>query len=220
MFPASVQGGGAAIQMGRGFYALSSDDDAERQKAWGYFGDATLRLFGLSLQAIGWMRKGKCFVAGTPVHTDTGLKPIEMVTTEDRVWAFDRQVQEWRLCPVVQTFASISVGGMATARLSGGDAITGTDGHAVWVIEGEELSERGRPDHGSDEPAGPTPGRWVPLGHLRVEDVVLTKTGVVRVLGVDLFAEAAKVFNLITVRDYAAALPGFVCRRLRFRFPR
>jgi len=61
--------------IGQGFYAMEHDQDG---KAIGYFGEALMRLFGLSAQQIKWMRtKGPCFVAGTPVHTETGVKPIE-----------------------------------------------------------------------------------------------------------------------------------------------
>ncbi len=187
---------GRQAELGQGFHALGSDSDAERQKAWGYFGDATLRMFGLSVQAISFLRKPKCFVAGTPVHTENGLKPIEEVAVGDRVWAFDRQGQEWRLCPVVQTFRNISAGRLAAVRLSSGEKLTGTDGHAVWVIEGEELDDRGRPDHGADELAGPTPGRWVPLGGLRVGDAVLTRAGVARVAAMESFADPQPVYNL------------------------
>jgi hypothetical protein len=45
------------------------------------------------------------------------------------------------------------------------------------VIEGDTLTERADDDHGADEPAGRTPGRWVARGDLRVGDAALTREG-------------------------------------------
>lgn len=193
----AVDGGLAAVQTARGFNALNSPDPNDRAKAWGYFGDATLRLFGLSAQTVSWLKnKPKCFAAGTPVHTEDGPRPIEEVQAGTRVWAFDRQTERWRLCPVVRTFQNVSGGGMASVRLASGDEVTGTDGHPLWVIEGTDLDSRGRPDHGADEAAGATPGRWVPLAAVRPGDAVLTRGGPTRVAAVATFHAPQPVYNL------------------------
>ncbi|MCZ2340645.1 MAG: AHH domain-containing protein [Bacteroidales bacterium] len=206
----AVEAGITGFRLGQGVNAYANDDTAA---AYRYFGDATLRLLGLSAQSVAWLKnKPKCFVAGTLVHTVEGTKPIEEVTTADQVWAFDRQTQQWRLCRVLRTFENMSAGGMATVCLSTGDTITGTDGHAVWVIEGDDLTDRGRPDHGADEPPGSTLGRWVPLGALRVNDRVLTRSGVAQVVDVDLFTDRVPVFNLEVegLHSYAVGTAGLL----------
>jgi len=145
-------------------------------------------------------------VAGTPVHADGGLRPIEDVRPGDRVWAFDRQRQAWALCPVERAFERTS-DRLATIRLAGGTELTGTDGHPVWVVEGEGLATRPHGDHGADEPAGPTPGRWVALAALRVGDVVLTRLGrVARVTGVEVRAEVVPVYNFEVGRLHSYAV--------------
>jgi hypothetical protein len=190
---ASIEGGIAATRLGQGFHALGGGHTAE---AWGYFGDATLRLLGLSAQAVSLLRKPKCFVAGTPVHAEGGSKPIEAIRVGDRVWAYDRQAQEWRLCPVTQTARRMS-DRLTTLRLERGEELTGTEDHPFWVIEGERLPARPVTRHGADEPAGPTPGRWVAMADLRHGDVVLTRLGEARrVASAVTRAEAVPVYNL------------------------
>lgn len=205
---ASVADGSlGAVRIGQGLYALGKGNTAD---AWGYFGDATLRLLGLAGAAKYLRTKPLCFVAGTPVHTDGGLRPIEDVRPGDRVWAFDRQAQAWALCPVERAFERTS-DRLATIRLAGGTELTGTDGHPVWVIEGEGLATRPHGDHGADEPAGPTPGRWVALAALRVGDVVLTRLGrAARVVSVDVRAAAVPVYNFEVGRlhSYAVGAAG------------
>jgi hypothetical protein len=46
---------------------------------------------------------GKCFVAGTSVHTESGVRPVESVKQGDRVWAYDLFSREWLLSPVYET---------------------------------------------------------------------------------------------------------------------
>lgn len=207
----AVEGGIAAFRLGQGIDAYANGDTS---KAYGYFGDATLRLLGLSAQSVAWLKnKAKCFVAGTPVHTTDGVKPIEQVAAGERVWAFDRQAQQWRLSQVTRTFENVFSGIITTAELSDGTTLTGTDGHPAWVVEGADLLSRGRPDHGADEPVGPTPGRWVPLGHLRVEDVVLTRSGVARVVRVDhTEGSGVRVYNFEVegLHSYAVGATGLL----------
>jgi hypothetical protein len=46
----------------------------------------------------------KCFVAGTPVATETGLRPIESIAVGERVWARNEQTGDDALARVVQRF--------------------------------------------------------------------------------------------------------------------
>jgi hypothetical protein len=192
---AGIDLGVASFRLGQAAAAIANNEPG---KALAYFGDATLRLLGLSATSIAWLRnKNKCFVAGTPVHTADGLKPIEQIRPGEQVWAFDRQQEEWQLHRVTQTFVSAARGPLATVVLSNSDTMTGTDGHAVWVVEGEDLTSRPSPTHGADDPAGRTPGRWVGLGALREGDVVLTRQGrTARVMFVRTFRASELVYNL------------------------
>jgi len=80
----------------------------------------------------------------------------------------------------------------------------------VWVIEGENLDGRGRPDEGADEQPGETPGRWVGLAGLRSGDVLLTRTGPTRVSRVEQVTEQVTVYNLVVggVHSYAVGARG------------
>lgn len=49
-----------------------------------------------------------CFLAGTLVSTKKGLKPIESVTPNDSVWAYNEITKKVELCSVVQTFTNIT----------------------------------------------------------------------------------------------------------------
>ncbi len=46
----------------------------------------------------------QCFVAGTPVATEAGLKPIEGIRPGDKVWAWNEATDEVTLRPVVNRF--------------------------------------------------------------------------------------------------------------------
>ena len=46
----------------------------------------------------------QCFVAGTPVATETGLKPIEEIKPGDKVWAWNESTDEVTLRPVLNRF--------------------------------------------------------------------------------------------------------------------
>ncbi|MCZ2342867.1 MAG: hypothetical protein LC104_13920 [Bacteroidales bacterium] len=59
----AVEAGITGFRLGQGVNAYANDDTAA---AYRYFGDATLRLLGLSAQSVAWLKnKPKCFVAGT-----------------------------------------------------------------------------------------------------------------------------------------------------------
>ncbi len=71
-----------------------------------------------------------CFAAGTPVWTDTGLRPIEQLEPGDLVVAKDVETGELALKPVLKrTERPVH----SLRRLSvNGETITGTAGHQFW----------------------------------------------------------------------------------------
>ena len=72
-----------------------------------------------------------CFVAGTPIHTEAGLKPIEEIRQGDLVWSWNDTTSEAELKPVVETYINPS---MRLAYLTiCGETITCTPEHRFYV---------------------------------------------------------------------------------------
>lgn len=80
-----IDGSIAAVRAQDGVNALIEGNQAQ---ALGYFGEATLRLLGVGMTAIQRM-KTACFVAGTPILTPDGHKPIESFRTGDLILSRD-----------------------------------------------------------------------------------------------------------------------------------
>lgn len=202
----TLDGGIGAVRLGQGIYSVGWKGG---DGAAGYFGDAFLRLAGLSAVAIKRLRGPFCFVGGTLIHTDDGMRPVEEIPVGSKVWGYDRERQSWGLCVVTGASRTDSVR-VVRAVLADGEELSGTPGHPVWVIEGDELELRGRPDEGADEKATGTPGRWVGLVALRAGDVLLTRSGPMRVSRVEEVSDATTVYNLIVggVHSYAVGAAG------------
>jgi hypothetical protein len=97
------------------------------------------------------------------------------VRADERVWAFDLVDGQWKLRRVLETFQHDYVGEMVTITIPG-DRIKCTSGHPFWVVEGQDLADRPRPEHISDPPPNASiPGRWVDSHDLRVGDTLLLK---------------------------------------------
>jgi hypothetical protein len=121
-----VDGATGVTRLAEGLHALGGDNPGN---AWGSIGDGALRLFGLSVSAIKFLRT-KCWVAGTAVHTADGLTAIEVVRPGDRVWAYDRAARRWEMRAVEASFRLAS-DELATVRLGDGTELTGTPGHPL-----------------------------------------------------------------------------------------
>lgn len=119
-----------------------------------------------------------CFFPGTPIDTEFGHKRIEDIQTRDRVWAFDLASGQWQLRRVTETYENNYFGDMVETVVEG-ERIQSTYHHPVWVVEGEDLQVRPCPDHikEAETTEAKVPGRWVDAGDLRVDDVVLLKSG-------------------------------------------
>jgi len=115
---------------------------------------------------------GTCFPAGTPVATEEGLRPIEDVTPQTKVWAYDLKTSRWTTRSVEQTLVHQYDGDLVRLVL-GDDTLEATGNHRFWVVSGEDLDDRppceeapARAEEASQR------GRWVEARHLRVGDVV------------------------------------------------
>jgi hypothetical protein len=119
-----------------------------------------------------------CFVAGTPIATEHGQRPIESISAGQRAWSCDLASGQWRLCRVEETYAFDHVGERVETFV-GGSRIASTYHHPYWVVEGDDLDQRSTPDHvaGALVPNATVPGRWVDAGDLRVGDVLLLMDG-------------------------------------------
>jgi RHS repeat-associated protein len=116
-----------------------------------------------------------CFPADTLVATSDGLRPIESVRSGELVWGYDLATREWTLHPVLETFEQNFLGNLVEVTVAG-EVIAATSNHPFWVVEGEALEQRARPEHVLPTPGvSTTPGRWVDAGNLKVGDVLLLR---------------------------------------------
>ncbi|MBA4020492.1 MAG: hypothetical protein C0483_25305 [Pirellula sp.] len=86
-----------------------------------------------------------CFVAGTPVHTDRGLIPIEQIRAGDQVLSRDPISGAQGLRPVLNTFTTQpTLLYHLTYRVDGSDQVervVGTGEHPFYVVERDEFVE-------------------------------------------------------------------------------
>ena len=154
-----------------------------------------------------------CFSAGTLVHTEAGLRPIEAVSRGQSVWAFDHARQDWALGCVSAVEAYEYAGPLVTIDL-GEEVIRATPLHPFWVCAGDALA--GHPLAQPTEGMPPTPfalGRWVPAKELREADAFPVRgTSVARAHSVEASFETARVFNLRVERfgNYAVGVAGLL----------
>jgi len=82
--------------------------------------------------AVGNVPCGGCFVAGTPVATETGARAIEAVRVGDRVLSVDEEtgrVAAQRVLEIERKWADELV----TLTLDSDDLLTATSGHPLWT---------------------------------------------------------------------------------------
>jgi hypothetical protein len=177
--------------------------------AMGYFGEATLMLLGASSSLIAEIKAARlatgCFFAGTPVATQMGYAAVETVSVNDPVYAYDFSSGVWVFGRVVETYQNDYIGEKIRIKVQG-DWIESTRHHPVWVISGNDLENRPRPEHvvRADEDSVGGQGRWVDACDLQVGDVLLTKdrqgadcrtAGRATIDAIEVEFVAAKVYN-------------------------
>lgn len=87
---------------------------------------------------------GPCFAAGTPVHTATGLRPIEGIRVGDEVWSRDEHTGKAALQRVQQRFVTHNqpILALTTANDSGTtETLRVTHEHPFWTSEGWVAAE-------------------------------------------------------------------------------
>ena len=147
-----------------------------------------------------------CFPAGTPVSTVDGLRPIETIKRDDKVWAYDLTASQWRPCRVMQTFTTRYRGRSVLVTVAG-ETIEATYRHPFFVTRGKHLDSRPRMEHLAEVPANATtPGRWVDAGDLRVGDELMLlggRTRPVTRLQTARYEEAVYNFEVENLHCYA-----------------
>jgi hypothetical protein len=168
-------------------------------------GQAVAELLSLIMAVrslLSFVQKPHCFPRNTLVATEEGLRPISRIEAGERVWAYDFEGAEWRLCAVECRHDRDYDGLLVTIDL-GLSQVTATAYHPFWVMQGSELENRpALSDIGADEDRGKSlPGRWVNSHDLREGDVVfLREHGPARIRRVIRRYERTPVSNL-TVKE-------------------
>ena len=145
--------------------------------------------FKKSISAISLIAsKGKkcifaCFSAGTPVHTEFGIKKIEEIKVGDKVWSYNEETGETGLKEVLQTMERETD---VTLKLKIGDEeIETTVEHPFYTQEG-----------------------WKDAGDLTVSDTLQSKEGTQKAVdAVEYSYQKKKVFNF-AVADWQTYFVG------------
>ena len=153
-----------------------------------------------------------CFVAGTPVWTEEGMKNIEDVQIGDMVLSRDEETGETGFKPVIETIAK-ETGTLVEITLVGGEVIQATPEHPFRVVkmpvEGtvatNQSDERVMGTLAAQEQAGQDKdGQWLKASGLTQDAHLLTAEGeilAVEAVGVVEKASPVSVYN-ITVADW------------------
>jgi hypothetical protein len=143
------------------------------------------------------VEKEGCFVAGTMVATEQGLRPIEAILPSDQVWAYDPVMSQWSLQPVVAPLTFEYEGDFVVVS-AGGAEVEATGNHPFWVVDGAGLEDRPVPrDVPPNEIAEANGGAWVEARSLRAGDVLLARSGeTVVVQTVSVAVKRQSVYNL------------------------
>ena len=121
-----------------------------------------------------------CFIAGTPVLTADGDKPIERVQAGDYVWAWDEETGDVALKPVVEVY------------------VNETNELTHIFVDGREIIAT--PEHPFYTPVY----GWTSAAHLRAGDILVLVNGeyvVVEKIQHELLESPVKVYNF-QVEDY------------------
>jgi RHS repeat-associated protein len=139
-----------------------------------------------------------CFPKGTLVGTKNGPKPIENLRPTDEVWSYDFRKGEWATGQVIRLREHTYDKDMI-AILSEEDEVHSTGNHPFWVVEGQGLSDRPKPEHVEiNEPGNiKMEGRWVDARDLRVRDVLSLRSGKFsQVIGLSRRTDRLCVYNI------------------------
>lgn len=93
------------------------------------------------------------------------------------VWSYDLRDGMWKLRHVIETYEHDHGDDLVEITVAG-ENIKATSKHPFWVVEGQGLESRPKPEHVPEVLANAAiSGRWVDAGDLRKGDVLLLKLG-------------------------------------------
>jgi RHS repeat-associated protein len=145
-------------------------------------------------RAVPSIVKSLCFVEGTLVLTEDGLKPIEEIRKGDKVLSYNEKTKRTEYKTVVQTMVrEAEAGRILSLKVEGeGEALGVTGEHPFYVRVHKARDNTSGED---DE------GEWREAGNLKVGDEIRKADGTwAKVESISQRSEGAKVYNF-TVKD-------------------
>ena len=129
-----------------------------------------------------------CFVAGTPIHTDKGLVPIEEIKVGDKVLSYDEKTGQIEYKTVAQTFIGVKEN-IVKIKIRGEKLLTTTTEHPFYIKKAQ--GSRSLLSSGDDEE-----GDWVIASKLKVGQRVLRPNGNwARIISIIYSIEPTLVYN-------------------------
>ena len=110
-----------------------------------------------------------CFVAGTPIHTENGLTPIEEIKVGDKVLSYNEKTKEIEYKPVVHTFVAVKEN-IVKIKIRGEKLLTTTTEHPFYI----KKTRKSRDSLNSDDDEE---GEWLTAEELKVGQMVLRPDG-------------------------------------------
>ena len=113
----------------------------------------------------------------------------------------------WSLQSVLNTFSHFHEGDVIAVGVAS-TVFRATGNHPVWVVAGEQLDQRRKPDHiPASSATSSIRGRWVEAGGLRVGDRLLLRKGEERKIeSLVVRQEGLRVYNLEVEMDHTYAV--------------
>ncbi len=112
------------------------------------------------------------FVEGTPVLSESGLKPIESLQVGDRVWTYDEATQQMDLKPIERLYTRVAPDSLEIQF--GEQIVETTSNHEFWTDQNQ----------------------WVAADNLKVGDAVLSfDGGYGRIENIRILEGSTRVFN-------------------------
>jgi hypothetical protein len=114
-----------------------------------------------------------CFVAGTPIHTDKGLVPIEEIKVGDKVLSYNEKTKRFEYKQVAQTFTGTKEN-LVHLKIKGEKkSLTTTTEHPFYI----KKTHKARDALSSGDNDDNEEGDWVDASKLKVGDKVLRPNG-------------------------------------------
>jgi hypothetical protein len=130
-----------------------------------------------------------CFVAGTPILTDKGLKPIEEIKEGDKVLSYNEQTKQTEYKTVVQTMVrEAEAGRILSLKVEGETQALGVTGEHPFYVR----IHKARDNISSED----DDGKWIEAKDLRIGDEIRKADGTwAKVESVTQRKDGAKVYN-------------------------